>query len=130
MLLKFNFEIMLEHAPKIRHTLFRFCMFKHYYSWYFKIIYDRMIYAALKYKMWFKIMYESFMSVSDWSNCFYILNHTFTNGFIYLKIINKMNVNYLQFLKSWPLKLLIQENGVVLYLLFYLKRPRKLNTCT
>lgn len=41
-----------------------------------------------------------------------------------------MNVNYLQFLKSWPLKLLIQENGVVLYLLFYLKRPRKFNTCT
>lgn len=120
MLLKFNFEIMLEHATKIRHTLSRFCMFKHYYSWYFKIIYDRMIYAALKCKMWFKIMYESFMSVSDWSNYFYILNHTFTNGFIYLMIINKMNLIIYSF---------SNYDGVVIYI-FYFKRPRKLNSCT
>lgn len=53
-------------------------------------------------------MYESFMSVSDWSNCFYILNHTFTNVFIYLMIINKMNLIIYSF---------SNYDGVVIYTL-------------
>lgn len=52
------------------------------------------------------------MSVSDWSNYFYILNHTFTNGFIYLMIINKMNLIIYSF---------SNYDGVVIYIYFTLR---------